>query len=212
MTSSTREASRQELDPADPSTRARILREAATLFRTRGFASTTMRNIAAAAGLTPGALYWHFPSKEAILYNIIVALSDEWHAEIAEVAKAPTPRERVLRFVRQQVMWELRLADEGHALLAVHGPDQLKQFLNPEQRAWVTGRQKEHYDFLERAIRDGIAEGSFRSFDASIAAHAIYGMGTYAPRWWNPGEDIDVAALAAGHEDLVLRMLARGDS
>jgi AcrR family transcriptional regulator len=166
-----------------------------------------MRNISAAAGLTPGALYWHFPSKEAILYEIIVGLSDEWHTELAEVSRAPTPLERVRRFVRAQVTWELRLADEGHALLAVYGPDQLKQFLGPEQRAWVTGRQREHFELLEGFLRDGIADGSFRPLDVTTTAHAIYGVGYHAPRWWKPGGDLDVAELAAVDEDLIMHMV-----
>jgi AcrR family transcriptional regulator len=193
---------------SDTPTRERILREAALLFRTRGFASTTMRNIAAASQLTPGALYWHFASKEAILYEIIVGLSDEWHAELAEAVAAPTPTERVRRFVRAQVTWELRLADEGHALLAMYGPDQLKQFLSPEQRAWVTGRQTEHFETVNGFIREGIEDGSFRCVDATTTAHAIYSIGSSVPRWWNPEYHLDVAALAAAHEDLVMRMLS----
>jgi AcrR family transcriptional regulator len=196
----------------DPSTRHRILREAAILFRTRGFASTTMRNIATAAGLTPGALYWHFPSKEAILYDILVALSDDWHAKLADVSQAPAPAEKLRRFVRAQINWELQLADEGHALLALYGPDQLKQFLTAPQRAFITGRQKEHFEVLESFLRDGIADGSFCPLDVTITAHAIYEMGAGVPRWWKLGEQPGVAALASMHEDLVMHMVSAKQS
>jgi AcrR family transcriptional regulator len=49
-------------------TRRMILDEAQRLFRERGVDATTMRDIAKAAGLSLGAAYYHFPSKEALVF------------------------------------------------------------------------------------------------------------------------------------------------
>ncbi|HWO19212.1 MAG TPA: TetR/AcrR family transcriptional regulator [Kofleriaceae bacterium] len=49
-------------------TRRLILEEAQRLFRDRGVDATTMRDIAQAAGLSLGAAYYHFPSKEALVF------------------------------------------------------------------------------------------------------------------------------------------------
>ena len=51
-------------------TRQRILAEAAEWFANHGYAATSMRDIAGAAGLTPGALYVHFPSKGQLLLAV----------------------------------------------------------------------------------------------------------------------------------------------
>jgi len=51
-------------------TRARILAEAAEWFAGSGYAGTSMRDIAGAVGLTPGALYVHFPSKGQLLLAV----------------------------------------------------------------------------------------------------------------------------------------------
>jgi AcrR family transcriptional regulator len=51
-------------------TRARILAEAAEWFAGNGYAATSMRDIAGAVGLTPGALYVHFPSKGQLLLAV----------------------------------------------------------------------------------------------------------------------------------------------
>jgi AcrR family transcriptional regulator len=48
-------------------TRARILSSALRLFRARGFEATTMRDVAEEAGVAPGAAYYYFRSKEALL-------------------------------------------------------------------------------------------------------------------------------------------------
>jgi AcrR family transcriptional regulator len=52
-------------------TRDRILEVAARLFSERGFAGTSIRDIADALGVTKAALYYHFPSKDAILGELV---------------------------------------------------------------------------------------------------------------------------------------------
>jgi TetR/AcrR family acrAB operon transcriptional repressor len=53
-------------------TREQLLRAALTVFRTRGYTTTTLDDIATAAGVTRGAIYWHFGGK-AELYNMLVS-------------------------------------------------------------------------------------------------------------------------------------------
>jgi AcrR family transcriptional regulator len=59
-------------------TRQRILEAALQLFRQKGFAATTMREVADAAGLATGAAYYHFPSKE----SIVLAFYDRARSEL----------------------------------------------------------------------------------------------------------------------------------
>lgn len=53
--------------PKGEDTRDRIYNVALALFRERGFDATTMRDVAAAAGMSLGAAYHYFPSKDAIV-------------------------------------------------------------------------------------------------------------------------------------------------
>ena len=57
-------------------TRVEILEAAITLFARRGMLATTMSELAKAIRMTPGALYWHFPTKE----DLLLAAIDELHA------------------------------------------------------------------------------------------------------------------------------------
>ena len=71
--------------PLDVGTRAEILRCAARLFRTRGYAAVSLRDIAKGAGLTTGSFYYHFTSKEEIVSEIL----DQGHRRVlSEVRKA----------------------------------------------------------------------------------------------------------------------------
>src|SRR5260370_40991028 len=56
--------------PADPARRAAILAVARTLFHERHYASTTMAEIAAAAGMGVGSLYVYFSPKEALAVTL----------------------------------------------------------------------------------------------------------------------------------------------
>jgi AcrR family transcriptional regulator len=53
--------------------RAQILAAAARLFREQGYAATTLRQIAAAAGIQAGSIYYHFASKDDILIEVLDA-------------------------------------------------------------------------------------------------------------------------------------------
>jgi AcrR family transcriptional regulator len=50
--------------------RQELIDAAASLFATKGFGATTMRDIAAHVGKTPGALYYHFTSKDELLVAV----------------------------------------------------------------------------------------------------------------------------------------------
>lgn len=61
-------------------TRATIRAVALELFSTRGYEQTSLREIAERVGLTKASLYYHYPSKQALLLDLIRPLVDEWRA------------------------------------------------------------------------------------------------------------------------------------
>ena len=63
---------RKTVDERDDGNRRQaLLTAAAQLFRRKGFAATTTRDIAAAAGMQSGSPFYHFKSKEALLYAVM---------------------------------------------------------------------------------------------------------------------------------------------
>ena len=61
-------ARKKKVEPKSEATRRRLLERALVLFQKRGVEATTMRDIAKAAGLSLGAAYYYFPSKEALVF------------------------------------------------------------------------------------------------------------------------------------------------
>jgi len=78
-------------------TAARILDAALTLFRTRGFDQTTMRDIAAAAGMATGAAYHHFPSKDAMVMAFYQRSCDEMQPLLESALAGTSGLEQTLR-------------------------------------------------------------------------------------------------------------------
>src|SRR3989442_1605138 len=82
--------------PKAEETRERILDAALKLFRERGFDQTTMRDIAAAAGVATGAAYYYFRSKEELVMAFYVRTAEEARDIIpAQIAKSRDLRKRI---------------------------------------------------------------------------------------------------------------------
>lgn len=78
--------SRPSVKRVPAETRTRIEDEAIRLFAERGFAGTSTRDIAGAVGVTEGALYRHFPSKDAIARDVFLKRYRALAAEIRAIA------------------------------------------------------------------------------------------------------------------------------
>jgi AcrR family transcriptional regulator len=81
-------------------TRARLVEAALGLFARHGYAGTTVRMIARAAGVSTGLLYAYFESKEGLLRAIFEESMAEVRASFAEAEADGPPAQRIERLVR----------------------------------------------------------------------------------------------------------------
>ena len=91
--------------PAADGTRGRILLAGLGLFAEHGYHGTSIRDIAAEAAVRSASLYAHFPSKEAILAELVLAGHEEHHARLvtALLHSGTDPRDRLAALVRAHV-------------------------------------------------------------------------------------------------------------
>ena len=68
-------------------TRARVLTAAAEVFARTGFLAASMNDIVDQAGVTKGAVYFHFPSKEALAVAIVEEQFHQWPTMVDSLAK-----------------------------------------------------------------------------------------------------------------------------
>ena len=91
---------RQRPVRAGDDTDARILVESIQLFARRGYAGTSMREIAAAVGIQPASIYSHFGSKQQILADALDDVLYQFHSFILDATiPGGEPREQLRRVV-----------------------------------------------------------------------------------------------------------------
>jgi AcrR family transcriptional regulator len=88
-------------------TRARLLREARDLYLEKGLAAFSLREVARRVDLSPGAVYRHFDSKEALLREVCAAGFRTFGSYLMRALAAPTPRERMTSSALQYLRFGL---------------------------------------------------------------------------------------------------------
>lgn len=98
-------------------TRQQLLAAGLKLFATKGFAETSVEEVASAAGLSKGAVYWHFDSKAALLRGILEGKRDSFRARMEKCDFASATRDS---FLDGMVRWaEHILGTEDNRLFLV---------------------------------------------------------------------------------------------
>jgi TetR/AcrR family acrAB operon transcriptional repressor len=150
--------------------RAEILDAAARCFAEAGYAGTTVDDIAARAGVSKGAIYWHFEGGKR---EVFLALGDRAIEEFVQGAQAlegrGAPDECLARMFTEagRVTREaLPLVELSLEFLAHAGRD-------PELRDRLTREFQRVAAPIEREIARGVESGMFRPVDPACAAFAM---------------------------------------
>jgi AcrR family transcriptional regulator len=154
---------------APPSRREQILTTAAELFAARGFHGVSVSELGAACGITGPALYKHFPSKDAVLAEMLVSISEQLLAVgRARVREADAPGDALEALVD----WHVDFAVRQRAVIVVQDRDW--ESLPTEAREQVRALQRKYVDLWAaqlRAIDPDLALTPARSM-----AHAVFGL------------------------------------
>jgi AcrR family transcriptional regulator len=150
-----------------------VLDAALTLFIERGFAATRVEDIAAQAGLSKGAVYLYFPSKEAILEGLVkravLPVADSALGMLQNYAGDPR-----LVITAALKMVAGRLADPK--LIAI--PRLLmREMINFPELAQMYRREviDRVVPAIETLVRNGMRDGYFRPLDAELTLRSIIG-------------------------------------
>ncbi len=149
------------LTPRGERMRETLLNTALTLFATHGYHETTMRDIAAAAGCSPGLTYRYFNSKEELVLALYERLATEFEAHVATLPRMPLAerfqRIMLLRFRQVEPYRKIYQAILGSAL-------------SPQNELGVLGEQTQELRAAAQHLFVQVAQGAS---DAPNAAQVL---------------------------------------
>jgi AcrR family transcriptional regulator len=182
--------------------RAEVVTLAAGLFDRNGYASVSMEQIAAAAGMAKPTLYHYFRAKDEILRGIHETFIDillERQDERARLGLAPAD----LLLGAMTDIFGLMETHRGHVRAFFEHHRELPDAARTQIRV-----KRDRYEQLIRgAVTEGIRTGTFRDVDPDTATLAIFGACNWAYQWWRPGGRADPAHTAQKMWDLLIRGL-----
>jgi AcrR family transcriptional regulator len=185
--------------PARAQTLEAIDDVAVELFSQRGYHATSMREIAAGAGIRPAAIYHWYASKEAILVHLQDDFMERLTAAVlASAQRHDRPALRLAAAVREHVGFH------GVHRQAAFVTDSEIRALTAEPRRRLIAERDAYQARFSAWIRDGIRDGSLRSSNARVATYAILLQCTGVALWFDPDGPLGLEEVAELHVELVL--------
>ena len=181
---------------------ARIRQAAIALFRARGYHGTSVRELAQIVRIEAASLYYHFPSKQKILFDVFNRTMDDLLEGLRRaLTRGASPEERLRAIVHFHVRFHVERQDE-----AFISHSELRSLTGSNLRRIIAKR-----DRYERTVRKllsaGVRAGIFHISDVRLATIAILMMCSGVSDWFTERGRLDAATVADRYADMVLRVV-----
>ncbi len=184
--------------------REQILDAAETVFGQRGFSEARMDDIVAEAGLSKGALYWYYKSKDAIILALLDRVFGGEFRRAEQLLQEPIPASDKLTRFMQTVIDDIsrmrHLLPIGYEFVALAAR-------RKAVRQAIGGYYQQYQKLLSAIVRQGVDSGEFRQMDPDEAATLVIALGEgLALMWFAVPDWIDLKELG----DRPMRALLQG--
>lgn len=183
-------------------TRARIVRSAAEAIAEKGYASTSLADIARRADLKVGSLYYHFAAKDELVAEVIRTGTREVHDSVVaaiDTAKSDSPVDRIRVAITAHLQGILAEGSHARANLRSYG-----QF--PPKLAALHRQVERAYGALWRTLlEDAVASGDIRSdLDPAAMRLMLIGALNWSVEWFDVGGALTPAELGQNYATMIL--------
>lgn len=177
---------------------------ATELFRKKGYAATSMRDLAQAVGMEAASIYSHIKNKESLLSSICFRLADAFMEAKKEMEQQSLPAPQLLQ-----------KAIEAHVRVITNNLDASAVFLHewrhlsPEPLADFIALRKAYENYLVRIIQKGKEEGKFQFEDEKIAVLSLLSGLNWIYDWYKPEGKLSPEQVAQNLSNLLLNGLTK---
>lgn len=181
----------------------RLLTVATRLFAERGFETTSVQQIVDAAGVTKGAMYHYFGSKDDLLYEIYARVLRVQTARMEQAADSTEPVRQRLHAVAADVVatTAANLDDTVIFFRSMH-------LLHPDKQAEVRAERRRYHERVRRLIEEGQREGVFRQDkSAELVVDFFFGSVHHLSTWFRHDGELTGERVGEHFADLLLDSL-----
>lgn len=188
--------------PRERSPDDRVLQAAARQFREQGYAATTLRDIARAAGMLPGSLHYRYASKEDILSALMERAIDRLIEGVLGAAAAATdPLERLRLAIVEHVRILLSREDSVYVLLYDW------RSLSPATERAIARHRRRYEQFADELLAQAAASADVQpGVDLYLLRQFGFGAANWVAQWYEPKGAYTPEAIA----DAFFRYLTLG--
>jgi AcrR family transcriptional regulator len=175
------------------------------LFFKKGYFATSISDIAKGSGIQKASIYYHYASKEDLLFHILKTTMDDLTAYLnARLAVVEGTEQRLRAAVRGHVRFHLERQQENFiANSELRG-------LTRAHYLTIVNKRDEYESIFQDLIRRGIEEGMFAAVDVKILSYAILTLCTAGATWYKPGGRLAVDEIADIYEIFIISGLKQG--
>ncbi|CAM5313115.1 MULTISPECIES: TetR/AcrR family transcriptional regulator [Streptomyces] len=181
----------------------RLLAAATRLFADQGYDRTSVQEIVEAAGVTKGALYHYFGSKEDLLQEVYARLLRLQQERLDMYAGSQEPVEERLRAAAADVVVTTieNLDDASIFFRSMHQ-------LSPEKNKQVRAERRRYHERFRALVEEGQRSGVFtRDIPADLVVDYHFGSVHHLSTWYRPDGPLTPQQVASHLADLLLRAL-----
>jgi AcrR family transcriptional regulator len=194
-------AHRGYVDAVPKTTRERVLSAAAALFAEQGFHGVGMRAIGDAVGIRGASIYHYFPSKNELLYAIVMASTSTFIGEqLPRFERDPDVLGALRRMMHAHIIYfhEHRLEQA----VALRELPTLK-VIDPKRYTEVQRERRRYQRTIERRIAFAVSDGQIPEIDPRLAAFSILGMVNGIQDWFSDSGSKSIDQVAEAYCDYV---------
>jgi len=170
--------------------RGRLLAAAARLFREKGYAGTTVRDIAAELGILSGSLFHHFRSKEDILFAVMEAVIAAMCRDLElALAQAQTPQSRVRALIAVELAYLHGPASDATSVLFHDW-----RALSPERQAPLLQGRNAYFALWNTTLGDARTAGLTR-IEPEILRQFLHGALAWTSYWYRTDGGLSLDTL-----------------
>ena len=193
------------METSNLSRKEQVIRMAAELFREKGYAASSMRDLAQKLGIEAASLYSHIKSKEEILQSLCFDMAAEFRKSLDEVEKLQTTAsDKLTRGIIGHIQVMSRDLTASAVFMNEH-----RHLSQPFLREFLLLRIN-YINRFKVIIENGVQSGEFKAgIDRKLAVMTLFSSLNWMPMWYDPTSAIDTTELGRQLADMLVNGLKK---